>query len=71
VESHTPIESGRILLTSVGLNNELIEINGEVVHCRESAPGVFQSGIRFLDDAKKSRQNVISLVKVYNLQKER
>ncbi len=67
--SHTPIESDRILLTSVDVNDELMEITGEVAYCKESGPGLFQTGIRFLEDDEKIRHIVINLIKVYNLQK--
>jgi hypothetical protein len=71
LESHTPIRSEKILLASVDVNNELIEINGEVAYCRESGPGMFLTGIRFLESNEKIRNVVINLVKVYNLQKNR
>jgi len=71
LESHTPIESDRILLTSVDVNNELMEITGEIAYCKESGPGLFQTGIRFLENDEKIRHIVINLIKVYNLQKNR
>ncbi len=70
LETHTPIESDKILLTTVDVNNDLMEISGEVVYCRESGPGMFQTGIRFLESDENIRRIVINLVKVYHLQKD-
>lgn len=71
LESHTPIETDRILITSVDIKNNLMEINGKVVYCRESGPGIFHTGIRFLESHEKIRDIVINLIKVYSLQKNR
>jgi len=70
IETYTPIRTDKILLTSVDVNNDLIEITGIVAYCRESGPGIFQTGISFLEDKEKIRQIVVNLVKVYHLQKK-
>lgn len=71
LESHTPVRHHKILLTAVDVNNELMEINGEVIYCRESGPGIFLTGIRFMESNEKIRNTVINLIKVYNIQKNR
>jgi len=63
IETHDPIESQDILLITIGIKDELIDIKGKVVYCREEDSGMFRTGIQFLETNEKIRLFVMSLIK--------
>jgi hypothetical protein len=66
IETHVRIESKYILLMAVGFEDELIDIKGEVVYCREGAPGMFESGVRFLETDERMNKIIEALVTTFN-----
>ena len=66
METHVQIESKYILLMSVGFEDELIDIKGEVVYCREGTSGMFESGVRFLETDEQMNQIIEKLVRIFN-----
>ena len=66
METHVRIESKYILLMAVGFEDELADIKSEVVYCREGAPGMFESGVRYLETGEKVNQIIEELVTVFN-----
>jgi hypothetical protein len=49
LETHIPIEQKTFVLLTIGLEEELVDIKGEVAHSRPGKEGKFEAGIRFLD----------------------
>lgn len=49
LETHQPIETQYIVLLSIGIEDDLVDIKGNVVYCNRGAEGRFESGIRFVD----------------------
>jgi hypothetical protein len=47
LESHTPLSEGSELRFAIGLEEELAEFRGHVVHREERDSGVFEYGIAF------------------------
>ena len=70
METHIQIKSKYILLMSLGFEDELIDIKGEVVYCREGASGMFESGVRFLETNERVSQIVEELIRTFNLEKK-
>ena len=58
-----PVESEYILLTTIGLENNMIDIKGKVVHSQRDESGKFTTGIRFLGTQDEKVQIVKCLVK--------
>ena len=63
LETRQPVESPYILLLDIDLREQMLEIRGEVVHSKEVKPGVFHTGIRFVDTEEKQRDIVKSFVR--------
>ncbi len=63
LETPHPVESPYILLLDIDLQEQMLEIRGEVVHSTEVEPGKFHSGIRFVDTEDKQRDIVRNFVK--------
>jgi c-di-GMP-binding flagellar brake protein YcgR len=70
LESHSPIDANKILLAFVGVDNELIEINGDIAYCKETKIGMFQTGVRFFESNESIKKAIINMVKAYNIQKK-
>jgi len=49
LETHEPIETQFIVLLSIGMEDELVDIKGNVVYCNRGAEGRFESGIKFTE----------------------
>jgi hypothetical protein len=69
METHVRIESKYILLLAVGFEDELADIKSEVVYCREGAPGMFESGVRYLETDERVDQIIEELVTVFKQEK--
>ena len=69
LESRTPIESERILLTTITDKNELLDIRGKVAYSRESGAKIFNTGVQFLEKKERIRQIVVNMIRLYNLEK--
>ena len=54
METQVPIQAKYILLMAINLKEELIEIKGRVVYCKEFEPKIFHIGIRFIEKNEKS-----------------
>ncbi len=65
METPVAIQSKYILLMAINLKEELIEINGRVVYCREFESKIFHTGIRFIEKNEKIREIVTDMLKVF------
>ena len=69
LETPHPIESGLILLMAVDLDNKFVEIKGELVYCKKTATGMYQSGIKFVGSIEQVTNFAVKLIKEYNHRK--
>lgn len=49
LETHVPLDKNHIISLSIGLEDELVEIKGTIIYCREGEKGKSESGIEFQD----------------------
>jgi len=49
LETHEPIDPKYTLLISIGIEDELIEINGKVAYANRGEGKMFEAGIEFLE----------------------
>ena len=49
LETHAPIDQRHILSLSIGVKDDLIDIQGKVVYSIEGEDGKFKSGIRLME----------------------
>ena len=70
-ETGVPIDARYIVLMAIDIQDELINIRGKVVYCREVEPHVYHSGVRFKEPHEKIREIVVEMVRVFNTQKAR
>jgi len=65
METGVPVEAKFVLLMSMNLREELIQIKGKVIYCRQEDPGVFHTGIRFIETNEKINEVVADMIRVF------
>ena len=66
LETHEPIETKYILMISLGIEDDLVDIKGEVVYCnRGEIPGRFESGIKFREVSSASLEVLKRFIKAF------
>ncbi len=65
METHVPVQAKYILLMAINLKEELIEIKGKVVFCKESESKTFHTGIRFTEKNEKIRGIVTDMLRFF------
>ena len=48
LETHEPIQTKNILKISIGIEDDLVEIEGKVVYTNRGESGMFETGIEFI-----------------------
>ncbi len=61
LETHIQIEQQYDALLSIGLENDLIDIKGKIVHSKPGKADKFESGIKFLEIGEKE----LAILKLY------
>jgi len=54
LETHFPIESKYLVLMTIALKEDLLEIKGKPIHARSTETGKFEIGIEFLEPNQES-----------------
>ena len=49
LETKSQIPAGGTLMVSIGLEDDLMELKGQVVFSKETGPGMHETGIEFID----------------------
>lgn len=70
LETPEPFDSGLVSMMATDVDNHLIEIDGNVVYCKESPNGMYRSGIAFVGEDEQVATFVTELIKQYNLKKK-
>ena len=69
LETPFPIETGKLSLMAVDLDNNLCEIKGKLVYSQKTASGMYRSGIEFMGNARQIANFIAKIVKDYHYQK--
>ncbi|UCE55925.1 MAG: hypothetical protein JSV31_10915 [Desulfobacterales bacterium] len=69
LETANPIEAEYVSLTTVDLDNNLMEMKGRLIYCRETDSGMYQSGINFTGSEDETAKFAVKLIKLYHHQK--
>jgi len=65
------IESEFILLMSIDLENNIMEVKGKVAHSKKDKSGKYETGISFLGTHDENIQTIKSFIKTYHSRKTR
>lgn len=71
LKSTSPIESEFVLLMSIDLENNIMEIKGKVAHSKKGNSGKYETGISFLGTRDENVQIIKKFVKTYHTRKNK
>jgi len=63
------IEAEYVSLMTVDLDNNLIKLKGQLIYCRKTDSGLYQSGIRFAGSEQETAKFAVKLIKLYQHRK--
>jgi len=66
IETSVPIESKYILIATIDLKGNLIEIRGKVVYSRKNESREFLTGIQFLETPERQIKIIAKFIKVHH-----
>lgn len=69
IETNKPIGTQDILLMTIGIDDEIMNMKGKVVYCMAEDSGIFRTGIQFLEAKENIQLFVTNLIKIYRKQK--
>ena len=65
LETHVPIELNTTVLLTIGLEEELVDVKGEVVHSKSGGDDWYEAGIRFVNLDEKAQEIVQVYVEIF------
>jgi hypothetical protein len=71
LETAHPIEAENVSLTTVDLDNNLMEMKGRLIYCRKTDSGMYQSGINFTGSEDETAKFAVKLIKLYHHRKHK
>lgn len=69
LETHLAVEEGSHLTLSIGLEDELVDIEGRVIHSGENDDGNFELGIEFRDPDEATQRVIKKFIKAFKQQR--
>ena len=71
LKSSYPIEAEFILLMSIDLENNIMEIKGKIAHSKKDKSNKYETGISFLGTHDENIQAIKSFIKIYHSHKNK
>jgi hypothetical protein len=56
---------------TIDLEDNLIEIRGKIIYCRETNSGTYQAGISFIGNEEETAKFAVKLIKLYHNRKHK
>ncbi len=69
LETNAPIDPQYVVVLTIGLEDDLIEVNGKVVHQSVDENGKFKTGIRFMKTEADTLRILREFIKAFEKQK--
>ncbi|MGB5422052.1 MAG: PilZ domain-containing protein [Desulfobacterales bacterium] len=69
LETHLPVEIGRHLMLSVGLEDDVVDIKGRVVHAGKNKHGKYELGIELLESDEAAREILKKFINAFRQQR--
>jgi hypothetical protein len=66
IETHLPIDTSHRMVLAIGFGENLVEIQGQPVYCRQGDNDMYVSGISFVDVAENRRLTLSEFVAAFN-----
>jgi hypothetical protein len=66
LETYKPIDTKTRISITIGIEEELVDIEGEVVFLKESAKDIYEAGIQFSQINDKERMILLKFIEAFN-----
>ncbi len=60
-----------VSLMTVDLDNNLIQLKGQLIYCRKTDSGLYQAGFRFAGSEQETAKFAVKLIKLYHFWKHK
>jgi hypothetical protein len=71
LETHVPVELNSTLTLTIGLEEDLVDIKGRVVHSAKTRDGRYQLGVEFFEKDEKASQILKKFLKAFRKQQKK
>ena len=65
LETHVELESGNRIEVTIGLEEELVTVEGKIVYIKPGQEGKFEAGIQFLDVDRKAGEVLQQYIRAF------
>ena len=69
LETNLAVNIGRQMMLSIGLEDELVDIRGRVVHSKQNAEGNYELGVEFIDKDASTSKILKEFIKAFKEQR--
>ena len=70
LETHFPIEVDHLVLLSMGLEEDIVDIKGKPVHIKRNEQGLHEVGIKFLEFGKSTGKTLKKFIKAFESKRD-
>ena len=70
LETNFPIDSKHIVLLTLGLEEDIVDIKGKAVHSKTNSKGLYEVGIEFTETDKKAYKILKKFIQTVDKSKE-
>ena len=70
LETHVPFDIGQELAITIGLENDLVEVRGEILRCEKGGGDGYNSGVEFLEISPDEMVTLRKFLTEFNKKKE-
>jgi hypothetical protein len=68
LETHLSVEIGSQLLLSIGLEDDVVDITGRVVHSTQNDQGSYELGVQFIEPDDRAKSTLHAFIKAFHNQ---
>jgi len=68
METHVKLQVGQQVMISLGLEDELVDVMGRIVHSKDQHDGMFHNGIEFFHASVEDRRIINKYVEAFHQQ---
>lgn len=65
IETYFPIDLKSIVSLTIAIENELVHLNGKVIHHKAGKEGMYETGVEFLDADEPAMQSIRKILELF------
>ena len=69
LETHLPVSVDSHMMISIGLENDVVDIKGRVVHSRKNEEGKYELGVEFVEIGDTGKSTLHAFIEAFKAQR--